>query len=475
MSYRAREIIVRKQDQIRKSRRERVKALERAGSINSASGRADFTRVDSLSDYALASAGSLYGGSQDDLGAMSDVVSEPDTGSVGAAGAGAGAAAVPPLPHGKRRSVGTLFLDNTNHLTRFNSYTDLGADPMVMHEQYGEESGAGGAADGTFSWDTVFAAPSETEKFAAIEALFVATGVDLRAIPGAGPKVCDAEPGVTRVRLEHNRSLVLFAPSLGHAVAALPEASAEHPEELAFVICYPRLHGRADEDVRDAAAAFVSGQYLAGSLSPATLRVAVTLLAMGAQPQHFTFSRNAPDGYFASSAASPPPAASRVGGGSPLAPDGEFREVRVARGFWPHVAAQMEVERLANFQVDCVGMLSSRSVGRQRNVNFVKPSEYAIGVFLAEEAVPQSRRGAKLPQRDRRVFLRAAVYHKELLLAGAEPPSPGDHKRTPSGSVAIDLAFSGPGTAGGYDDSVLADVLGRGLHSFIFQLNLSRV
>jgi len=102
--------------------------------------------------------------------------------------------------------------------------------------------------------------------------------------------------------------------------------------------------------------------------------------------------------------------------GSPLAPEGEFKEVGVARGFWPHIAAQMEVERLANFQVECVGMLTSRVHGRHRTVNWVNASEYAIGVFLAEEAVPQSRRGAKLPQRDRRVFLRAAVYHKELLL-----------------------------------------------------------
>ena len=69
---------------------------------------------------------------------------------------------------------------------------------------------------------------------------------------------------------------MLFAPSLGHAVSALPEANAEKPEELAFVINYPRLHGREDRDIRDAAQAFVSGQHLAGAISLATSRVAVT-------------------------------------------------------------------------------------------------------------------------------------------------------------------------------------------------------
>ena len=145
--------------------------------------------------------------------------------------------------------------------------------------------------DDGYNWGTLFEAPSETEKFAAIESLFDASGVDLRAIKGAGPEVFQGEPGVTFVRLDGGRNLVLFAPSLGHAVAALPEASTQKPEELSFVISYPRLHGREASDVRDAAAAFVSGQHLAGAISPATSRVAVTLLAVGAAPQHFAFAR----------------------------------------------------------------------------------------------------------------------------------------------------------------------------------------
>jgi hypothetical protein len=205
----------------------------------------------------------------------------------------------------------------------------------------------------------------------------------------------------------------------------------------------------------------VTGQHLAGALSQETSRVAVTLLCAGAAPQHFSFSRNVPGGG--------PPAPVRHPSGlvsspsmtssSPLAPEGEFKEMSVARGFWPHVAAQMEVERLCNFQVECVGMLSSRTHGRARAANFVNASEYVIGVFLAEEAVPQSRRGAKLPQRDRRVFLRASVYHKELLLAGIEAPL-SSHKRTPSGSFDIDLSSLGANASSVHDDSILADVLG---------------
>ena len=450
VSYRAREIIVRKQDESRKSRRERMKAIERAGGGSGSYANLLGARADSLSDLGLASAGSLYGGSQDDLAGMSDVTSE-------------GGDSIPRnVAGGKRRSVGTLFLDNTNTLARFNSYANLADESSVMRGDPQDD------VDG-FNWGTLFEAPSETEKFAAIEALFLATGVNLSTFENAGPKVFDAEPGVTRVRLDGGRSLVLFAPSLGHAVAALPEASSELPEEIAFVINYPRLHGRADAEVKDAAAAFVSGQHLAGAISPSTLRVAVTLLAVGASPQHFTFSRAAPGQQMLMSPASPAhrhasgaPAPTVIQGGSPLAPEGEFKEVSVARGFWPHVAAQMQVERLDNFQVECVGMLSSRMHGRQRAVNWVNASEYAIGVFLAEEAVPQSRRGAKLPQRDRRVFLRAAVYHKELLLAGVEAPpgGVGPHKRTPSGSVAVDLTCLGASAAAVHDDSVLADILG---------------
>ena len=117
VSYRARQIIVRKQDESRKSRRERMKAIERAGG-----NRAMISKQESLSDFGLASAGSLYG-SVDDLGAMSDVTSDTES-----AGHNGGASA----DRAKRRSVGTLFLDNTNTLARFNSYANLTEESGVM-------------------------------------------------------------------------------------------------------------------------------------------------------------------------------------------------------------------------------------------------------------------------------------------------------------------------------------------------------
>ena len=81
-------------------------------------------------------------------------------------------------------------------------------------------------------------------------------------------------------------------------------------------------------------------------------------------------------------------------------------------------------------------MIASRTHGKRRAANFVTPSEYAIGVFLAEEAVPKSRQGRQTAAaRSPRVPSRA-VYQKELLASGRRgarrraPP----HKRTPSGS-----------------------------------------
>ena len=179
-----------------------------------------------------------------------------------------------------------------------------------------------------------------------------------------------------------------------------------------------------------------------------------------------TASADAPAGH-----PQPPPRASvvRPRGRGRWVAAGARRAVQgggAGAGFWPHVAAQMEVERLANFQVECVGKIASR-FRTPAAADFVTPSEYAIGVFLAEEAVPKSRQGAKLPQRDRRVFLRASVYQKELLLA-ASTASTGaggvGHSRPAAQSPWMSRARAKPHarvrTSGVDDDSVLADVLG---------------
>jgi acetyl-CoA carboxylase carboxyltransferase component len=90
----------------------------------------------------------------------------------------------------------------------------------------------------------------------------------------------------------------------------------------------------------------------------------------------------------------------------------------------------------------------------------VTPSEYTVGVFLAEE--PNVKPGHKQPQRDRRVFLRAAVYNKDLLFENS--PSEGTPRRTALGSVTMDSELArttiGGSSSGVHDDSVFADVLG---------------
>ena len=88
------------------------------------------------------------------------------------------------------------------------------------------------------------------------------------------------------------------------------------------------------------------------------------------------------------------------------------------------------------------------------------PSEYTVGVFLAEE--PNVKPGHKQPQRDRRVFLRAAVYNKDLLFENSS--SEGTPRRTALGSVTVDSELArtnnGGSSSGVHDDSVFADVLG---------------
>ena len=69
------------------------------------------------------------------------------------------------------------------------------------------------------------------------------------------------------------------------------------------------------------------------------------------------------------------------------------------------VASHMEVDRLDPFEkIECV---ENEFKTRQRNPNFVTPSDYSIGVFLAEET--PKKPGHKQPQRDRRVFTGGSV------------------------------------------------------------------
>lgn len=406
VSQTAREIIVRKQEMTRKSRRERMAAASRANRMSRDESFSAFAQIsldDAKRKKRSASLSKTSAGSESDL--MSNAASDNE--------------ASDSNPSFKRY-VGNIYLDRHNSITRYQSYSNIDEATDEILDAH--------------TWESLFDSTSETSRTTAIETLFGATGVDTYMIPNAQPEPCACEPEVMRVWLDD--TIHLFAPSLGHAVAALPDATANKPKKLHFIISYHRLVGRNDTDIRAAAEAFVTGQYLAGALKCEGLEyVVVTLLALDAKPHHFAFKRTSED--------------STVEG---------FCEMSTARGFWPHIADQMEVERLALFRVECVGVLSSRS--HHRHTNFVTPSEYTVGVFLAEE--PNVKPGHKQPQRDRRVFLRAAVYNKDLLFENS--PSEGTPRRTALGSVTMDSELArttiGGSSSGVHDDSVFADVLG---------------
>ena len=397
----AREIIVRKQEITRKSRRARMAAASRANRMSrdeSFSAFAQLSIEESRRKRRSESLSKISIGSESELTEFTSD-NEPQSENGGRSG------------ESFKRYVGNIFLDRHNSIARYQSYGNIDevADELLQ----------------THTWESLFDSASETSRISAIEALFAASGVRTYMIQSSRPEACACEPEVVRVVLED--TIHLFAPSLGHAVAALPEAVASAPIKLHFIISYHRLVGRNDADIRAAAEAFVTGQYLAGTLKCERLeRVIVTLLALDAKPHHFTFKRVSDD-------------SSSVG----------FCEMPSARGFWPHVADQLEVERLACFRAECVGLLSSRT--HQRHTNFVAPSEYTIGVFLAEE--PSVKLGHKEPQRDRRVFLRAAVYNKDLLF---------ESNASLEGRHSFDGArdANARGTGGAHDDSVFADVLG---------------
>ena len=72
-----------KQDASRKSRRERMKAMSGSNLAKASGGNLEklaHSRQESLSDFGLASAGSLYGGSMDDLTSLNGSETESSLG-----------------------------------------------------------------------------------------------------------------------------------------------------------------------------------------------------------------------------------------------------------------------------------------------------------------------------------------------------------------------------------------------------------
>ena len=215
--------------------------------------------------------GSLYGGSEGDLANMSDVSSQDGGANTPVRN---DAAANDGRP--KRRSVGDAVPRRHEHARAVQQLRGpRGGGPE--DESVRRRPPKPGWTAATRSRGTRCSRRRRRrKKFAAIETLFNASGIDLSTIPDAGPKTFDAEPGVTCVRLRNGRNMVLFAPSLGHAVAALPEASAEKTRGALVRDRVPASarQGGAGSPRRRGPRSW-TGQHLAGALSQETSRVAV--------------------------------------------------------------------------------------------------------------------------------------------------------------------------------------------------------
>ena len=344
------------------------------------------------------------------------------------------------------------------------------------------DSSAGGAGV-TFDWTSLFEAPSETEKFAAIEALFAASGVVLSTDPERGTGGVRTEPGVTFVRpTEAGRNLVLFAPSLGHAVAALPEASERRPggalvRHLLPAPARARRPGRARvrERVRQRAEP-------RGTISPSTSRVAVSLLAWARRRSTSPSRASAPPKPPGAAAEAAPPARRRC-----RPPPAIRRRRRRAVGVGPAGevagAAEGEVQgggagagllaaRRGADGGGAPGQLPGGVRGHDRVARARARRRAAISSrpVSTHRRVPRRRRPCPVPAgrqapaaRPPRVPARVGV--PEGAAAGASRPrapaesgtSAPPRDRSPSTS----RARAAPAPASGVDDdSVLADVLG---------------
>ena len=116
----------------------------------------------------------------------------------------------------------------------------------------------------------------------------------------------------------------------------------------------------------------------------------------------------------------------------------------------PILAAHYEVGRLSAFewkQVSNMAGSAGETAGSKRRMPSLmqKSVDYHIGVFLGEEQAALKSKG----QRDRRVFLRAAVYNKDIFLEEKTVPS------IPAASASLTRSFSAV-----YDKNASADPSG---------------
>jgi acetyl-CoA carboxylase/biotin carboxylase 1 len=299
-----------------------------------------------------------------------------------------------------------------------------GSDSVVP-KGAGALAAAPSGDEGGITWASLFDYAAPDTQLAALKQACEALGVQRATATVAG--------GTVRAAL-YPGMLAYVAPSLSAVPALLAAHGADDTPAAGFIVSSP---GLADASV-DALATSVGDMLRDAAGVPEALEQAwVTLVCVGVPHASFAFVR---------------------------APSGELREEPLFRNCLPSVAHQLELGRLATFQASCLSLMEPRNArGGARTPRFFQAGDYRLGVYLAEEKALQGK-----SQRDRRLFVRAAVYNKALLLPRR------DGTASPAGALFASfsgLALSQAAAAGGSqaprrrrrgiaEDNVLADVLG---------------
>ena len=286
------------------------------------------------------------------------------------------------------------------------------------------------------TWSSLFDFGAPESQLAAAAAACAAMGV-----PGA---VCSAAAGTVRIALLPGITAYL-APSLSavpallsqHAALPLGTGGEGFTPSAAFLISYPDLAAGGGEESAVSAIADLLAGCAPGSCG-ALEQAVFTLVSVGCPHASFSFGRAARG-------------------------SDNWKEIPLLRNMLPSVAVQLELGRLAAFTSRCLSLMEPRNSRRgARTPRFFQGGDFRLGVFLAEEAGLQGKN-----TRDRRLFVRAAVYNKALLLprrSGADSPLPHQlfaglsrlHLSHPSALAAS----AHPRRRGISEDNVLADVLG---------------
>lgn len=227
-------------------------------------------------------------------------------------------------------------------------------------------------------------------------------------------------------------TMTYVAPSLGAVGPLVSAHDGDEAPAAAFLVLYPELANANAEGLVQTLDAVLRGI----PVHEAAEQVWFTLVAPGSPHQSFAFRKQA---------------------------NGDFREEAVCRSCNPVAAAQLELPRLAAFSAQCLSMMEPRGGRAPRGADaapaFFQGGDYRIGVYLAEEKALQGK-----VQRDRRLFVRAAVYNKALLLPNRAAPTPPT-LLAGFGKTGQSLAL--PETLpphrrrrGVAEDSVLADIMG---------------